>query len=203
MKVLLLIALYFFPLNGYSHESTWDESKFPNLVLEHRLWHKVRSSFKFVDMHIIKHDSSLKMKPKAYSYYFDDKTNSFYICTGPIDVPAASNNSKLCNHSEDRGGISSSQLEWISKVEILYGKQNDMLPVSVLRIPEVYFFEGKVPFQQSTTFYYYAGKGKVNRCRTTNNTYNFEFYRDGESIYFQSEKEVDIVAKCEQFYPRL
>jgi len=196
MKFLPVLFLLF-PLNGNSHEHDYD-----GLKLGHRLHHKITSSLVPVDIQIVNSSFPDKLLSRAYSYYFDDKTNTFYRCSSLADGYAKDDKNATCKDTAETE-ISSSQAEYIRKLENLYGKQDDMLPVSVLANNIVYFFEGKVPFQQITSFYYYAGKGKVTRCRTTSTTYNFEFYRNKESIYFQSEKERDLVAECKQLYPRL
>jgi len=197
MKALLLIALCIFTLNGYSHEHDY-----AGLKLGHQLHHKLTSSLVPVDIQRVNSLFPDKVPSRAHSYYFDDKTNTFYRCSSLADGFAKDDKNATCSDTAERG-LSSSQAEYISKLENLYGKQDGMLPVSVLANNIVYFFEGKVPFQQITSYYYYAGKGKVTRCRTTSTTYNFDFLRNNELIYFQSEKEHETVAKCKQLYPRL
>ena len=170
-------------VSGYAHERT-GAGPGPEM---HALYHKVKASYRFVDA--LKLREQLTNREEIYFYYFDPATDSLYSCIGEESYAVCA------------GPERASQFSW-SSPEVSYGQRNELAPIDRLFHGPVYFLEGTNPFSQFTTYVYYSGRARVVRCRKTLTSYNFEVARNGEHLYFSSEKKDERAERCEQLYPR-
>ena len=152
----------------------------------HERYHKVSENYIFVDRLELK--EMYMDRPIVHSYYFDPSTNSLYSCAGIDD-------SGVCS-----GPDRADRFAWLD-YEKAYADQNGPSPIDRHQHGSVYFLEGVVPFEQRTRYVYYSGEGKVVRCRWTFTFYDFELERNGEHLYFESDKEPTMSRNCEQLYP--
>lgn len=183
-RLLQTLCLCGVSVQGYAHDI---ETGVPATVAMHALYHKVKASYPMVD--VLRRKSPLWHKPDIYSYYFDPATDSLFSCVGEDD-------STMCSGPER-----AEKIAW-SEPESSYGRRNNLRPIDRFSYGPVYFLEGLTPFTQYTTYVYYSGHKKVIRCRKTLTSYKFEVDRNGEHLFFQSEKKDEWTKQCEQIYPR-
>jgi len=162
------------------------EIKNPTGLAMHRLFHKVSTTYIHVDTQIFK--NTLLNNTDIYTYYFDPESSTLFGCLGE-------KNSGMCFEPER-----AARINW-TEAELSYGKQNGILPVD-RHSHSSYFLSGLTPMRQSTSYVYYQGKNKVVRCRKTLTDYDFEFEKNGEHLFFFSDKKQEFVVRCERIYPK-
>jgi hypothetical protein len=184
-QTISFFCLFALSAVGFGHEAS--EPSYPSVLAEgHELYHRAQESYLRVDTLRIKRISS--DHSTLINYYFDATTSALYSCVGEGDFA-------FC-----LGPEKAKQIVWTNH-ELTYGRMHDLVPIH-RETTLVYFLEGMTPFNQWTAFVYYTGRNRVVKCRGTDTSYNFEANRDGDPIYFQSEKDNEWSEKCEQLYPR-
>lgn len=176
--VLLFSLNMLVPIAG-AHEL---EIKNPTGLAMHRLFHKVSTTYIHVDTQIFK--DTLLNNTNIYTYYFDPESSTLFSCFN-----------EMCSDPER-----ASRTKW-TETELSYGKQNGLSPVN-RHAHDSYFLSGPTPMKQWTSYVYYQGKNKAVRCRKTLTDYDFEFEKDGEHIFFHSDKKQEFVVRCEKIYPK-
>ena len=153
----------------------------------HALYHKAKDSFPRVDLKVIK--QVLRERDDTFSWYFDLASNSLYSCIGDKEPV-------FCTGPER-----AEKFVW-SAAEIDYGTRNGLRPSDRKLDRQVYVLEAQPPFTQATAWVWYAGGGRVVRCRSTFTQFNFEAEIRGAKVFIDSTREPDLVQKCEQLFPR-
>lgn len=188
MRYWSSLIIFSMVLSGISvaHELTGQSE---SNIEGHALYHKISSIFPRVDTLRIKSFSSETIFTSTY--YFDPIQSFLYTCLniGKDDPITCSGPERAHRYT------------W-NEAEMEYGRKNSLSPIDRHFQGSVYFLEGAIPMSQSTTFIYYQGTNRAVRCRKTLTIYKFEVERNGEHIYFNSDKEDSYDVQCENIYPK-
>ncbi len=165
---------------------------YPDPVVDRR--QEMRETYQHATSHYllldqIAHRDALLDTTTVYSHYYDPEAGRLYSCIGEGSYG-------ICSGPER-----ATRFTW-SESELRHAEENDLAPINRIVHGPVYLFESATPMSQHTTYVYYQGENRVEKCRATFTTYSFEYVRNGEHTYFDSDRPDELVRRCETLYPR-
>ena len=153
----------------------------------HQRYHRVTENFINIDyLETTLAASTTKMQ---FSFYVDPSTLDFYQCLGSRDSGTCAEAATGKNYN------------W-SEPDIARGKTLKAAPVVRVMSDITYLLDRTEPIAQHTTFTYYRNASAIFRCRSTFTQYTFEYRQGGNVLFFDSNKQNELVTRCEQRFPR-